>query len=67
MEFTMNAQPKKIRVTLKRSVIGRPDAQRKVVSALGLKKTNHSVEHLDTPVIRGMVGAISHLISVEEI
>ena len=63
----MNAQARKIRVTLKRSLIGRPDAQRKVISALGLKKTNHTVEHFDTPVIRGMVSAISHLISVEEV
>jgi len=63
----MNATNKKIRVTLNRSVLGRPDAQRRVVAALGFKKTNQTVEHFDTPVIRGMVKVVSHLITVEEV
>ena len=63
----MSDKEKKLRVTLKRSVIGRPTAQRRVVAALGLRKTNHTVEHFDTPVIRGMVNAVSHLIMLEEV
>jgi large subunit ribosomal protein L30 len=63
----MSDKDKKLRVTLKRSVIGRPVAQRRVVAALGLRKTNHTVEHIDSPVIRGMVSAVSHLIMLEEV
>ncbi|NLT95722.1 MAG: 50S ribosomal protein L30 [Clostridia bacterium] len=58
---------KKIKVTLVNSVIGRPEQQRKVVKALGLKKTNSFVIHEDTPAIRGMVNAVSHLVEVEEV
>ena len=58
---------KKIRIQLVRSVIGRLPEQRRTVKALGLKKMNSSVEQEMTPVIMGMVNAISHLVKVEEI
>lgn len=58
---------KQIKVTLVRSVIGRPEQQRKVVKTLGLGKTNSFVIHEDTPAIRGMVNAVSHLVEVEEV
>ncbi|MFA6074800.1 MAG: 50S ribosomal protein L30 [Negativicutes bacterium] len=57
----------KIKITLKRSLIGRQESQRKVVVALGLKKTNSSVVHEDTPAIRGMVRKVVHLISVDNV
>lgn len=57
----------KIKITLKKSLIGRQEAQRKVVVALGLKKTNSSVVHEDTPAIRGMVRKVVHLISVDNV
>ncbi|KRT35829.1 LSU ribosomal protein L30P [Acetomicrobium thermoterrenum DSM 13490] len=55
----------KIRVTWKKSTIGRPERQRKSIRALGLKKLNHSVTHDDTPQIRGMIRAVEHLIDWE--
>lgn len=55
-----------LKVTLTRSVIGRPEAQRKVVQALGLKKMHQTVEHKDNAAIRGMINKISHLVTVEE-
>ncbi|MEN2995849.1 MAG: 50S ribosomal protein L30 [Acetomicrobium sp.] len=55
----------KIRVTWKKSTIGRPERQRKSIRALGLKKLNHSVIHDDTPQIRGMIRAVEHLIDWE--
>ncbi|WP_213698500.1 50S ribosomal protein L30 [Acetomicrobium sp.] len=55
----------KIRVTWKKSTIGRPERQRKSIRALGLKKLNHSVTHDDTPQIRGMMRAVEHLIDWE--
>ncbi|MFZ7104428.1 MAG: 50S ribosomal protein L30 [Peptococcaceae bacterium] len=58
---------KKIKVTLVRSVIGRPQQQRRVVQTLGLKKMNSFVIHEDTPAIRGMVNTVSHLVEVEEV
>ncbi len=58
---------KKIRIQLVRSVIGRLPEQRRTVKALGLKKMNSSVEQEMTPVIMGMVNAVSHLVKVEEI
>ncbi|ANZ95029.1 MULTISPECIES: 50S ribosomal protein L30 [Brochothrix] len=56
----------KLVVTLKRSLIGRPQDQRDTVKALGLGKTNSTVEKNDTPAIRGMINKVSHLIEVTE-
>lgn len=58
---------KMLKVTLKRSLIGKPEKLRKVVLALGLKKINQSVTHKDTPSIRGMIHKTSHLVEVREV
>lgn len=50
-----------------RSVIARPEKQKKIIRGLGLRKINGTVELLDTPEIRGMINKVSHLVSVEEI
>lgn len=57
----------RLRITLVRSVIGRPGDQGRTAQSLGLRKVNHTVEREDTPSIRGMVNKISHLVSVEEV
>ena len=57
----------KLKITLTRSLIGRPENQRVTVKALGLRKLNSSVEQEDTAVIRGMVHKVEHLVTVEEI
>ena len=56
----------KLHITLVRSVIGRPEDQRATVKALGLTKTNSTMEHEDTPVIRGMINKVTHLVKVVE-
>ena len=56
----------RLRITLVRSVIGRPGDQVRTVESLGLRKVNQTVEREDTPSIRGMVGKISHLVKVED-
>ncbi|MEI7473203.1 MAG: 50S ribosomal protein L30 [bacterium] len=56
---------KEIKVTLKKSLIGRSEKQRKNAAALGMSKTNQTVVHKDTPVIRGMINKVSHLVTVE--
>ncbi|MBF0713140.1 MULTISPECIES: 50S ribosomal protein L30 [unclassified Gemella] len=55
-----------LKVTLTRSTIGRPEKQRKVVQALGLRKMHQTVEHKDNAAIRGMINKVSHLVTVEE-
>ena len=55
---------KKLQVMLVKSTIGRPKKHCAIVAGLGLKKLNHSVEHLDTPEVRGMISKISHLLNV---
>ena len=57
----------KVKVTLKRSLIGRPETQSKTVRALGLRKINSVVELPDNPAIRGQLHKVEHLIQVEEI
>jgi len=57
---------KKLKITQVRSYIGRPEKQRRVLRSLGLGKMNRSVTVDDTPEVRGMVGKVSHLVSVEE-
>ena len=52
----------KLRITWKKSGIGKPEVQKRTVPALGLRKLNHTVEHNDTPQIRGMVNKVSHLV-----
>lgn len=56
----------KLRITLRRSLIGRLPKQRATVRALGLRKINSSVEKPDNPGVRGMVTIISHMVEVEE-
>jgi large subunit ribosomal protein L30 len=55
-----------LKITLVKSPIGYSKRQKGTVRALGLKKINHTVEQEDTPVIRGMIAKVSHLIKVEE-
>lgn len=55
----------KINVTLKRSPIGNTERQKNTVRALGLTKMQQTVQHDDTPVIRGMIHKVRHLVVVE--
>ena len=57
---------KVLRITLVKSPIGYTQRQKDTVRALGLRKMNQTVEHTDSPVIRGMVTKVSHLVQVEE-
>jgi large subunit ribosomal protein L30 len=56
----------KLKITLIKSMVGRPEKQRKVLRGMGLTKMNKSVLLNDTPSIRGMVNAVSHLVKAEE-
>ncbi|GHI00479.1 50S ribosomal protein L30 [Neobacillus kokaensis] len=56
----------KLVITLSKSVIGRPQDQRKTVEALGLRKLNQTVEQQDNAAIRGMINKVAHLVTVKE-
>ena len=56
----------KLKITLVKSMIGRPEKHRRVLYGMGLRKMNRTVQLEDTPSIRGMINAVSHLVKVEE-
>ena len=57
----------RIKVTQVRSLSGQPEKHRRTIEALGLKRHQSSVEHDDTPAIRGMIRQVTHLVSVQDI
>ena len=58
---------KKIKIKQVRSIIGRPERQKRTMAALGLRKINHEREMVATPQVLGMVEKVKHLITIEEI
>lgn len=58
---------KVVRITLRKSPIGYSQRQKGTVRALGLHRMHQTVEHVDNPVLRGMVAKVAHLVDVEEI
>lgn len=57
----------KLRVTYSKSAIGYTVRQKATIKALGFTHLYQTVEHEDTPAIRGMIRAVSHLLTVEEV
>jgi len=62
-----NDTPKTLKITQIRSGIGLARDQRRTVRALGIKRMHDTVIQADTPVIRGMIFKVKHLVKVEEI
>ena len=58
--------PKKLKVTLLKSIIGLSPKQEGTVRALGLRRIRHAVEHEDTPTVRGMIKAVAFAVKVDE-
>ena len=57
----------KVRITQVRSGIGHPQNQKLTVRSLGLKRMHQTVEHEDSPSIRGMIKTVEHLVKVEKV
>ena len=57
----------KVRITQIRSIIDRPENQKRTIKALGLGKINRSIEKENTDSLAGMIRKVSHLVQVEEI
>ncbi len=60
------AEAGKLRLELVRSPIGGTQRQRDTVRALGLRKLHQVVVHSDSPVTRGMVNKVAHLVRIVE-
>ena len=56
-----------LQITYKKSTIGQNKRQKATIKALGLRKLHQTVEHEDSPVIRGMIDKVSHLVVVKEV
>ena len=61
-------QPKEkiVRLTLVRSPIGYSKEHKAAIRALGFKRLHQTVEHVDTPTLRGMLYKVAHLVVVED-
>ena len=53
-----------IKIKQIKSRIGAPANQKRTLDALGLTKMNHVVEVEDTPITRGMVQKVHHLVTI---
>ncbi len=60
------AEEKTLRITQIRSAIKRQKKQQLTLDALGIHRIRHTVEHRDSPQLRGMLAKISHLVEVDE-
>lgn len=58
---------KKVKITLVKSPIDRPERQKLTLKALGLNKTNSTKEVEATPQVLGMISKVNHLLKVEEV
>jgi large subunit ribosomal protein L30 len=57
---------KKLRIKLRRSLIGLSPRQEATVKALGLRRMNREVVHDDTATIRGMIAKVPHVLEVSD-
>ena len=57
----------KVKITLKRSLIGQGHKSRETIKSLGLKKINSSVEREVDSSLEGMLNVIKHLVRIEEV
>lgn len=57
---------KKLRITLVKSGIGYSVRHKATLRALGLRHIRQTVEHVDTPALRGMLQKVNHLVVIEE-
>lgn len=58
---------KKLRITYVKSSIGYSVRHKATIRALGLRRLNQTVIQEDTPVVRGMLAKVNHLVQVEEV
>jgi len=57
----------RLRITQRRSAIGRHRRQKQTLEALGIRRLHQSAIHDDTPQIQGMIARVGHLLEVETV
>ncbi len=62
-----STEEKNLRITLVRSAYADTQKQRDTLRALGLRRLRQSVVKSDSPMIRGMVNVVGHLVKTEEV
>ncbi len=67
MTDTAPVQPKTLRITLVKSPIGYTKRHKATIRSLGLHRMNQTVEHVDSPALRGMLYKVNHLVKVVEV
>jgi len=60
------ANSKTVRVTWVKSDIGFTKDQKATIKALGLRRLHQTIEHKDTPALRGMITKVIHMLKIEE-
>ena len=55
-----------LRITWRKSGIGYRRDQKETIRAMGLRRLGQSVEHGDSPTVRGMIQKVRHLVDVQE-
>ena len=66
-EASKTQEEKMVRITLVRSPIGYPERQKRTIRTLGLRRMHQSVEHVDSPSLRGMIAKVNHMVDVVEL
>jgi large subunit ribosomal protein L30 len=54
-----------VKITQTRSTIGQSSRHERTLRALGLGRIGRTVEHEDSPQLRGMLRQVRHLVSTE--
>lgn len=60
-------QPKRLRITWMRSAIGYSVRHKATMKALGFHRLHETVEHVDSPSLRGMLSKVNYLVMIEEL
>jgi large subunit ribosomal protein L30 len=67
MSDSKSSEVKTVRVTLVKSPIGYSKRHKATIFSLGLRRMHQTVEHADTPALRGMLYKVNHLVLIEEV
>ena len=57
----------KVKITYVKSIIDRPEGQKRTIKALGFSKLNQTREVEGTPAVLGMINKVAHLLKIENI
>jgi large subunit ribosomal protein L30 len=67
MPKAVKSQIKILRIQLVKSPIGYSKRHKATIRALGLHRMHETVEHVDTPTLRGMLSKVNHLVTIQEV